>query len=737
MKNFLLLFSAVVMSLVACDRFEMEDVKTYRAVVETFDATRTSLGEGNKIVWSSEDLISVFENNENASRYQVVSSSAGNPEASFVLMEEGKNGAEIGADIAVYPFSQSLECSRLSTGDYRVSGLSIPSVQSYSPEGFASGIFPMIAVSEAGTGELSFRNACGILNLSLTGTASVSSITVKGNAGELLSGSFSVTSGIGGVPAVTMESDASQEVSLDCGQSGVQLDPDVPASFMLVLPPVAFSEGFTATVTAADGAKVVLSTAKANPVRRSSILKMPVVSLELPDPGEQKQTTISVTGLKFNDVTIKVEVADAVQYSGGCVLKEDFNVTTVLRAANWKTAPRITDTFVYEGSMTAFPSGGSAKVIPGRTYVVWVAPYAEGVKTVKEEDLVCMDVTVPSVVDGGSCSVVVDDFRTDFKSAEADVRSEGAEMIYAAFYIESDVASLTSDQAAITHLLDNAVPVYGASCTASISGLEPGTELTLLALAVDAQGRYGKLVRESHNVDIPIFNDEISISIDVSQEGKTAYVKLDSEGADVVRYHYYVGKTSGSEWARLMGGTREGAEEYMAINSDYYLIGNTEEEPLTDGCIVVNDLEIGSEYVAVVMAIDSDGLLSRVHTAIFTPRLDMGNFVRKTGSTQQQWLASKPEVTFGTCTKDGEFHQINWSVSSLSGFTVYSACLSPLMISDDATPEDIVTIIYNHGEEAVNGKMLSNYYASEDSVVYVTWCDADGNFYESFMVDVP
>ena len=204
-----------------------------------------------------------------------------------------------------------------------------------------------------------------------------------------------------------------------------------------------------------------------------------------------------------------------------------------------------------------------------------------------------------------------------------------------------------------------------------------------------------------------------------------------------MRYHYYVGKTSGSVWARLMGGTREGAEEYMAINSDYYLIGNTDEAPLTDGCIVVNDLEIGSEYVAVVMAIDSDGLLSRAHAVFFTPSLDLGDFVRKSGSTQQHWLASKPEVTFGTCTKDGEFHQINWSVSSLSGFTVYSACLSPLMISEDATPEDIVTIIYNHGEEAVNGKMLSNYYASEDSVVYVTWCDADGNFYESFMVDVP
>lgn len=737
MRNFLLLIIPAVLMMAACDRYENDDIKTYRAVVESFNDTRTALGDGNSIVWSSEDVIAIFENNENAGRYQVTAASAGKREATFVLMEEGKNGSETGADIAVYPYSQSLRCSRLSTGDYRVNGLSIPSVQSYSPEGFASGTFPMVAVSEAGSGEFSFRNTCGILKLSLTGTASVSRITVKGNAGELLSGSFSVTSGIGGMPAVAMGADASEEVSLDCGQSGVRLDPDVPVSFMLVLPPVAFPEGFTATVTATDGAKVVLSTAKANPVLRSSILKMPAVALELSDPGEQKQTTISVTDLKFNDVRIKVEVADAVQYSGGYVLKENFNVTTVLRAANWKTAPRITDAFVYEGPMTAFPSGGSAKVIPGRTYVVWVAPYAEGVKTVKEEDLVCMDVTVPSVVDGGSCSVVVDDFRTDFKSAEAEVRAEGAEMIYAAFYVESDAASLTSDQAAVTHLLDNAVPVYGGSCSASISGLEPGTELTLLALAVDAQGRYGKLVRESYNVDIPIFNDEISISIDVSQEGKTAYVKLDSEGADVVRYHYYVGKTSGSVWTRLMGGTREGAEEYMAVNSDYYLIGNTDEEPLADGCIVVNDLEIDSEYVAVVMAIDSDGLLSRAHAVFFTPSLDLGDFVRKSGSTQQQWLASKPEVTFGICSKDGEFHQINWSVSSLSGFTVYSACLSPLMISEDATPEDIVTIIYNHGEEAVNGKMLSNYYASEDSVVYVTWCDADGNFYESFMVNVP
>lgn len=737
MKNFLLLLTVAVLMMSACDRYEINDVKTYHAVVESFNAARTSLTDGNAIVWSAEDLIAVFENNENAGRYQVTSASAGRPEASFVLMEEVKAGTKIGADIAVYPFSQSLKCSRLSTGDYRVSGLAIPSVQSYSSEGFASGVFPMIAVSEAGTGILSFKNACGILRLSLTGTAPVSRITVKGNAGELLSGSFNVTSGIGGVPVAAMGPDASDEVTLDCGQSGVQLDPDVPETFMLVLPPVEFSEGFTVTVTDTDGAEAVLSTGKANPVRRSSVLNMPVASVEFTEQGEVEQTMISVTDLKFNDVKIKVEVADAVQYSGGYVLKENFNLTTVLRAANWKTAPRITDTFVYEGSITAFPAGEPSQVIPGKTYVVWVAPYAEGVTIVKEEDLVLMDVTVPSVTAGGSLSVTVDDFRADFNSAEADVRSDMAELIYAAFCTGSEAASLGSEWERISYLLENAVPVPGGTCTVSIDDMDPGTDIRLLALAVDAQGRYGDLLYGSYSIGVPLFNDDISIEMDVEQKDRTAHIKLTSVGADIRRYHYYVGKKSGSVWTRVLGGTRESAEEYLAVNSEYYLISNTDEVPLVDGCIIVDELEIDSEYVAVVMAVDSDGHLSRAHMLTFTPRLDLGNFVRKTGSTQQLWLSSKPVVTFGTCSEDGEFCQVNWSVSVATGFTAYSACLSPLMMGEDATPEEIVTMIFNHGEEAVNGKMFSNYYASEDSVVYVTWRDADGNFYESFMVDVP
>lgn len=748
MKNFIYPLVITLLLLAGCLRENVETPRTFRATVESDGLTRTVLDEGNQVLWSGGEVISLFEMNQFCGAYEAVSITDGGRYAEFSKTSIAVPGASIDADVAFYPYGSQLECASSAEGEYEISGVVLPAEQAYAAGTFASGVFPMAAVADDGDDVLYFKNLCGVLKLQLVGNVSVSSIVLCGNSGEILSGDASVTVSKTAAPVVQMSEEGSTEVKLRCSGAGVALDPETPVSFFISLPPTVFEKGFTVTVADTAGEKHLITTSKTNTVRRSAVLKMPLVTVEAseePDPDDPvdpdpipEVTFIKTLGKSFKDVTIRVEVADAVQYSGGCVLKEAFNVSSVLRAANWKTAPRITDSFIYEGPMTAFPAGGEpTQVIPGMTYVVWLAPYAEGVNMVKEEDLVYAEITVPSLSAGGALEAVVSEFRSDFKSAEADVVSENASMIYAALFKADKVASLSTDEERTAYLFENSVPASGASATASISGMEPGEQLTLFAVAVDENGMYGPLLNEAYEVDEPVFNDDISLTVEVIIQGRSAKLKLSANIDDVVRYYYFVGKTTSSAWTKTLGGSRVYAEEYIAVNNDSYIVENTDDAPLTDGCIIVGDVEMSTEYVSVVMAVNSAGQLSRAFMTKFTPQLDLGDFVYRTGTSASLWRASRPTITFGDCRTDSEFYTVNWAVTPAEGMTAYAVCTHPNSMEGYSTPEALATRVYNMGKEVVPGQMETLLYGDKGNMVYVTWCDSDGNFYEVDYVSVP
>lgn len=736
MKNKILFLLAIVM-VAACQREEIRETRRYTAVTEGFEKTRTSLDENNRVLWSEEDMIAIFENNDKPSGYQVSSSSAGQPSAEFYLVSEAEEGMAIGADVAVYPYEESLTLSRMSTGAYRVNGLSVPNVQKNTGASFDSGAFPMIAVSEAGSGKLAFKNVCGVLRLYITGSSSVRSITVKGNDGELLSGPIVLTAEPGALPYVDTGSGAAGEVSLDCGTEGVMLDEDVPTPFSIVLPPVSFSKGFTVTVRSVDGAEMTIRTDKENPIRRSGVLNMPPVVYE-PSYDDVTRVEIEALSMRFDGIDISVKASNVVEYSGGYKLKKDFDLTKVIREANWKTIPRYKGACMYEGPLNAFPDGQEdGALATGQTYVVWVAPYAEGVKAVKEEDIVYKEFTVPGVLSGGSSKVSVVSCDAHLKSLEAVLHADGASVMYSAFLTEDEYAALTSEHAKVSYLFDSTSPSAGDSMTVIRSGLQPGMPMILLAVAVDAMGRYGAVLEASYTTSVPIFNEDIVINIGVAYEDKKADVTVSSTGADVARYFYFSGKTSSSSWTRMMGGTRESAEEYMAVNNDSYIISNTDDQPFVDGSLSLEGLEVGVEYVVVVMAQGYDGRLSRAYMSTFTPKLNLGSFVYSTGETASLWKESCPSVSFGNCTSESEFYIINWAVTPAEGMTAYAVCTHPNAMTGYEDPKDMAVRVYNLGHEVVPGKMELLVYGDKENMVYVVWHDNNGNFYEPYSVSVP
>lgn len=267
----------------------------FYAAIENNEQTRTTLDENNNVMWSANDQLTIFKKSSINSKYQVTSSSAGKTTGTFTKVYAGNDdeftaGGELDHNVAVYPYQEQFTVCRADDSDiasrYEIEGMVFPKEQEYVANSFAEGSFPMAAVSL--NNELVFKNVCGGIKLQLKGTQKVTSIKIQGNDNEKLAGNavLTVYADEDLKPAVTMASDAVKSVTLDCGD-GVQLTESSVTEFIISLPPLLFSKGFTATITASDGQSYTVQTDKANTVLRSSLLVMPVFDLNKgPESGD-------------------------------------------------------------------------------------------------------------------------------------------------------------------------------------------------------------------------------------------------------------------------------------------------------------------------------------------------------------------------------------------------------------------------------------------------------------------
>lgn len=278
---------------------------TIQATIEEISATRTVMDEDNNIRWSEGDQIVGFMRSTLGVKYQVTTASVGKTSASFEEVSSGglNAGTELEHIIAYYPYSSSV--SAVKSGSNYTLDVILPTEQTYVAESFGNGAMPMVAVSE--TNNITFRNVCGGMKLQLKGTQKVASIKVEGKNGELLSGAATVTAYTDETkPAITMVSGASNSVTLNCGD-GVQLNESKATEFIISLPPVLFSKGFTVTVTDADEKTYIVETDKANTVLRSSLLVMPDFKIDASsgdDTGDEEDDIVPVDKVALSKTSL-------------------------------------------------------------------------------------------------------------------------------------------------------------------------------------------------------------------------------------------------------------------------------------------------------------------------------------------------------------------------------------------------------------------------------------------------
>ena len=261
----------------AMEDLEIQDIQPGRvlyAELEDFtDAgTRAFFELDYQIRWAGGERISVFDRNT-ANREYRFTGSYGDTAGSFEMVSGG-TGTEISRVYAVTPYR---ETDRVCEDG---SALQV----SYDGEQLFRGVtvarqIPMVS---AGTDDhLLFRSICGFLQVRLHGNRlKISSVSLRGNRDEPLSGTAIVRFDGDGEPLVDMSAATGGEIRIT-DYRDFRIFPEVYTEALFLLPPVEFTGGFTLTVTLSDGRVFEQSTQKPLRIERNHLYRMKPVFVDL------------------------------------------------------------------------------------------------------------------------------------------------------------------------------------------------------------------------------------------------------------------------------------------------------------------------------------------------------------------------------------------------------------------------------------------------------------------------
>ena len=240
------------------------------------DETRTYVEQERYMRWNAGDEVSFFPVTYNV-RYRFAGET-GATEGSFDKVTTATvSGSALANCYGVYPYRQSTSINSSGVISYE-----LPAEQLYAENSFGVGANTMVAVTSNKTDNtLRFKNLCGYLKLKLYGeNIEVKSIVIEGNNGEKIAGAATIRASYGGVPSVTMASNATTVVTMNCGD-GVALGKDKSnaTQFWFALPVTTFEKGITITVTDTEGNKFTKSTNKSVAIERN--LVQPMAALEV------------------------------------------------------------------------------------------------------------------------------------------------------------------------------------------------------------------------------------------------------------------------------------------------------------------------------------------------------------------------------------------------------------------------------------------------------------------------
>lgn len=271
------------------------------------EGTRVFANNDLLLRWDSDDRVSIFDKWTSNSEYRFTGK-AGADSGTFEIVKGGSfwPGSAIPHVVSVFPYQETTAISENEKISY-----TFPAEQQFAFGRFSRSTNTMVAVSEDNV--FQYKNVGGYLLIKLYGEGvSVSSIALKGNNGEKLAGRATLSMPLGGVPAVEMENDATEVITLTFYSPfklGATADEAIP--FWFVLPPVSFSKGLSITVTTSIGYSFKKTTTKSIAIERSKLSKMSPLMVEENYPIPEAIDLGLPSGLKWASCNLGALIPEA------------------------------------------------------------------------------------------------------------------------------------------------------------------------------------------------------------------------------------------------------------------------------------------------------------------------------------------------------------------------------------------------------------------------------------------
>lgn len=245
---------------VGCARVSESEIPEGAVVFKAYSAdnavTKTVLQEDGSVLWCPAEDISVFYGSDGPWRF-----TGQNKEnaavVDFIGSLEGIQYNDSDYFLAAYPYSEKNACD----GQRLV--VELPEMQQAVPGSFDDRLFLTVARSENRI--LYFYNVCGGIKFSVT-ESDIRKVTFKGNAGETLAGTATVSFGSDGKPAVDQVEDGKKELALYAPDGETF---QVGKWYYIVSLPTVLSEGYTMTFHKVDGTVAVKSGTRPVSIKRA------------------------------------------------------------------------------------------------------------------------------------------------------------------------------------------------------------------------------------------------------------------------------------------------------------------------------------------------------------------------------------------------------------------------------------------------------------------------------------
>lgn len=278
---------------------------TFEATILT-NATRTTAEVGDGVVsvlWAEDDAISMFAKGTTNSEL-TLEGEGGTTTGSFTgTITEGDSGSYI----AYYPYAAANALNDTTLN------VTLPAEQTYVEGSLASA--PMLAVSQ--TKSLAFENLAALVRIVLKSEDNheITSVALRGNAGEALAGAATVDVSAGTL-ALAQDAEATT-LTLDCGE-GITLSAE-GTSFYFVVPAMTLANGFTIVATCADGDVMTKSTNDNVTLEAAKVYDYAAIEFEA-------NTTIA-TNANFATVLAAAEEGEVIMFGEDITTAERLNIT--------------------------------------------------------------------------------------------------------------------------------------------------------------------------------------------------------------------------------------------------------------------------------------------------------------------------------------------------------------------------------------------------------------------------